>query len=479
MSQYTEALNALSQHFAPLVARAAVATGNMEANGDTVMANATLSTPTTGPDAPNADTANVQAVVAAVAGAGAGSSSAPPQLPHPIAPAMQAPALAAVPQSVFLNTNPSLYPPIHNGALPATCWHPHGVQAHMLAPAPYVVAHAPPHAPVVPQSPQSATAGVFAHAVPPASLAPAPTPSAPADLAGMMQQFLQGLVTMTTAAQVRPNVQFQVPPVAIWDGKSVGRRAQTFLRDVERLATMTSQAVVPLLFAHLGADFGEHVEQVRQQHVAAGREFTWELAQQAFLALTGEVYERTAEQMRLSFVQGSIKQSTSQSLAQYRAYFDTCVRTAGTISPEMAAAFFVAGLKPDLRSRCQGDAMGRVFVSVDAAYTYALKEERKLAQDKPVKAAPLADAAPMQAARPPFKRGRDDGGPSNARGGGGGGKRGGGGGGRYTHTTSHTDHADTRDHRQDNTGRGGRGGRGRGGGRGGGGSGGRGGGGGA
>jgi hypothetical protein len=134
---------------------------------------------------------------------------------------------------------------------------------------------------------------------------------------------------LATAAQVRPGVHFQVPPIAPWDGKTPGRRAHTFLKEIERLASLTSQTATDILFAHMAPDFQDHLEQVSAAHAKEGRAFTYELAKQAFLTLTGDVYERTADQMRLAFAQGSIKQADNQTLAQYRTVFDTNVRTAG------------------------------------------------------------------------------------------------------------------------------------------------------
>jgi hypothetical protein len=153
---------------------------------------------------------------------------------------------------------------------------------------------------------------------------------------------------------------------------------------VERYASMSGQDALDLFTAHLDPTFREAFEQVRRQRAAEGSVMTWEQAKTEFLALTGEVYERTAEQMLWSFVTGQVKQSATQTIAQYRTRFDINVRIAECITPRLAAAYYVYGLRPDLRARCMGDASGRPFTTVDAAHTYALKEERKMEQERQV-----------------------------------------------------------------------------------------------
>jgi chemotaxis regulatin CheY-phosphate phosphatase CheZ len=87
------------------------------------------------------------------------------------------------------------------------------------------------------------------------------------------------------AFQVRPNVQFVVPPIAVWDGKTPTRRAHTFIKEIERLASFTAQASYDIIMAHLAPDFQDNLEQVSQQFGKDGTGFTWELAKKAFVAL--------------------------------------------------------------------------------------------------------------------------------------------------------------------------------------------------
>jgi uncharacterized membrane protein YgcG len=142
---------------------------------------------------------------------------------------------------------------------------------------------------------------------------------------------------------------------------------------------MSSQDVYQIFLLHLAPNFRETMEQVRKQRASEGTTLTWDQTKAEFLALTGEVYERTAEQMLWSFVTGQIKQSTAQTLAQYRTMFDINVRTAECIAPRLAAMYYVNGLRAELRARCTGDSSGRPFTRVDDAHAYAIKEERKLA----------------------------------------------------------------------------------------------------
>jgi hypothetical protein len=164
-------------------------------------------------------------------------------------------------------------------------------------------------------------------------------------------------------------VRIAVPPLPVWDGKDYTRRTTTFLSDVERYASMSGQDALDLFTAHLDPAFREAFEQVRRQRAAEGSVMTWEQAKTEFLALTGEVYERTAEQMLWSLVTGQVKQSATQTIAHYRTRFDINVHIAECITPRLAAAYYVYGSRPDLRARCMGDASGRPFTTVDAAHT--------------------------------------------------------------------------------------------------------------
>jgi uncharacterized membrane protein YgcG len=425
-------IDALAQQLPALVARAVAAAASMEVDLPAAQAPAA---PAPGPAAMAAQDAIAIGNAPAAEAAGGSSSrtlgvpAGPQAFVAPVPPS-QAHAAAREGEIVAVNANAGIRPVAGdaNG----------GGATAIAAPDPVAAREASTSA----HHPDAQINGSMNRSIVHVGVEPAPAvPVAPIAMStDMASIFANALATAVSNgfAKVQPSVQFSLPPVPVWDGKAPGRRAHTFLMDIERLASMSSQAVIPMLQGHVGSDIREQIEQVSVQYASEGRELTWDDMKKEFLALTGELYERTAEQMRMAFVAGTIKQATGQTVAQYRAHFDASARTAACLSPELGATFFVAGLRPELRSRCQGDSMGRAFASVDAAYTYALKEERKQ-NDKPKVVAAITLPAPDQAPAQyqGHNGGRGGGGHGRGGGRGGGGRGGGRGGGQGYHHAPH------------------------------------------
>jgi hypothetical protein len=168
----------------------------------------------------------------------------------------------------------------------------------------------------------------------------------------------------------------RMPTIQLWDGKASGLTAETFLRDVFWHARDNEANALQLLPRALAVGPRANWEAVCKRYEGKGQVMSWVDAQREFKVMVGDDYVRTEEEATCAFIDGRVKMGAGQSVAQYRTSFEEKLRLAPTITEALAVQYFVRGLEPKLAKHCQGDATGRMFTSLDAAFNYAVMAER-------------------------------------------------------------------------------------------------------
>jgi hypothetical protein len=214
----------------------------------------------------------------------------------------------------------------------------------------------------------------------------------------------------------------KLPALTKWASNSSakGRRADTFLDDIETYVKHDAQALTHELMLKLQVEpeVRESWERICRKWVQQGTQPTWAEVRLAFKRMVGQEHDLSAENAMRLFIDRKVVMADGATVATYRIEFESKLALVENMSEPMAAMYFVQGLRPALRSACQTDALGKAFTTVDTACAYATGKE--LEQDVACGAKPRTVAA--------LNRMQNGGGGRGRGGGRGGGRHGGRGG---------------------------------------------------
>jgi hypothetical protein len=169
----------------------------------------------------------------------------------------------------------------------------------------------------------------------------------------------------------------KLPPLKKWDGKCPGRKADTFLDDVELYADHDMQDRQLSLQTYLEGMVREGWEMVKRRW--NGVVPPWAEIRVQFKRMVGQQYDVSGDVVRRELVDHKITQKSGQSVTDFRVEFESKLVYVTDISEPMAAAYFVTGLRPALKALCQTDATGKAFATLNDAAEFAVGKERELA----------------------------------------------------------------------------------------------------
>jgi hypothetical protein len=168
----------------------------------------------------------------------------------------------------------------------------------------------------------------------------------------------------------------------VWDGSNGGeRRAAIFLREVKAWAELHGWRGEDILQNYLGDKVKSLFIQQLDAWEAEGIAVNWQKMCQAFCTIVGETEEEEKAKALDDLAGLRVRQKRSQSLGEYKVYFQhELLRAGGGVPDALAVRWFINGLGcKDLRSACQPDLTAGKLKSVDDAFLCAKGQEAKLA----------------------------------------------------------------------------------------------------
>jgi hypothetical protein len=196
----------------------------------------------------------------------------------------------------------------------------------------------------------------------------------------LMAQSIQALAQVGKSngggVAARTPMRVSVPHLPAWDGKTPGRKAETFLNDVAWYAEQGGQDALQLLPRVLAPGPRTSWDALCARYSDKGTAMTWQDARREFKTMVGESQEHEEDEATRAFLEKGVKMTEGQTVAAYRTIFDDKLRLTPAITEKLAVFYFVRGLLPKLAKHCQGDATGQMFRTLDAAFQYAVMAER-------------------------------------------------------------------------------------------------------
>lgn len=197
------------------------------------------------------------------------------------------------------------------------------------------------------------------------------------ELARAREQLLDARRINDVSAKASKAHRGKLPPLKKWDGKCPGRKADTFLDDVECYADYDMQERTRALQLYLEGMVREGWEMVKKRW--NGVQPAWPEVRLQFKRMVGQQYDITADIVRRDMIDHKLTQKGAHSVTDFRVEFESKLVYVNDVSEAMAAAYFVAGLKPSLKALCQTDATGKAFATLNDAAEFAVGKERELA----------------------------------------------------------------------------------------------------